>query len=307
MGCGRGLRQCVLWVALASVGVIAALLGDRVWHVVGREKHLFGALEVVDAVVDSVAGDSFDLTMVSFRDKQALGAGARSALILGATGATGGQVLREVLSRPGWGRVVVVGRRAPDQSIAEGLGKEQPEFIELKSLADQAGQAAAADKLQGVDHFFNCVGTTRSAAGSAQAFHDIEVGVTQTAATLAADGGIKSASVVSAQGASANRSCAPMWFHPLFYGKTMGLKERAMTSAGFDRVTIFRPGMLDRSDPNKTNDRATESLLTKVFGGLKVATLASAMVNDAEAALPTSKEDTLMISGNTKITQYGKL
>jgi hypothetical protein len=247
---------------------------------------------------------------MSFRAQAAaLGSeGARKSVILGATGATGSQVYKQLLQHEAWGDVVVVGRRPPAESIAADLGKPQPTFVSLESLDDEQGYASAVQAVGGSHHFFNCIGTTRAIAGSAQKFHDIEVGLSEKVAKLASEAGVKSASVVSAQGAAPDRWLAPMWFHPLFYGKTIGLKERTMTSAGFDRVTIFRPGMLARDDPQNKQDLTHkgggEKFFVGLLGGLKVELLAKAMINDACAAPPDSKEDPLYISGNGKITAY---
>lgn len=239
------------------------------------------------------------------------GTDTRKSVILGATGATGTQVYRQLLGSDAWGDVVVVGRRPPAESIAADLGKPQPTFVALDSLESEQGYASALDALSGSHHFFNCIGTTRSIAGSAQKFHDIEVGLSEKIAKLAKEAGVKSASVVSAQGVSPDRRLAPSWFHPLFYGKTIGLKERAMTSAGFDRVTIFRPGMLARSDPDNKQDMTHagggEKYFVGLIGGLHVSLLAQAMIVDASAAPPESKEEPLYISGNGKITAYAKV
>lgn len=139
-----------------------------------------------------------------FRDRVELGKGSRSCLILGATGATGSKVLETVLEREEWGRVVVVGRRPPPQDFRD---TKEAEFIPMSD-----GEPLDAERLEGIDTFFNCIGTTRADAGSAKRFHDVEVGVTEKVAAAAAAAGIKHGSVVSAQGADPDRVLAPSWF-----------------------------------------------------------------------------------------------
>ena len=53
--------------------------------------------------------------------------------------------------------------------------------------------------------------------------------------------------MVTARVAHAGMWCDP-WelVHPLLYARTLGRKEEAVLAAGFHRVSIFQPGMLDR-------------------------------------------------------------
>jgi len=82
----------------------------------------------------------------------------------------------------------------------------------------------------------------------------------------------------------------------------MGQKEEKMKSpGGFLKLTIFRPGMLNRG----VTDRFMEKMLSNF--GIDVTLLARAMVNDAESAMPTAKEEPLIISGNGKITKLANL
>ena len=96
--------------------------------------------------------------------------------------------------------------------------------------------------------------------------------------------------MVSAQGANAD-GFSVNWFHPLLYAKTLGQKERTITEPdgspkGFERTTIFRPGMLQRL----VGDRTAENILNAVFGwmSLRVDDLAKAMVLEAETPYAAS-------------------
>jgi len=119
--------------------------------------------------------------------------GGRSALVIGATGATGSKVVAELLQRPEWTRVVVLSRR-PLANI------EDPKLEPV--ILDVANDDIDISLLKGIDHFFNCIGTTRSTAGSGQAFVKVEVGITEKVASAAHEAGISAASVISAQGAN---------------------------------------------------------------------------------------------------------
>lgn len=225
--------------------------------------------------------------MTSFREHvQRQG---RSALLVGATGATGSKILQELINRGDWSRVVVISRRDP------GVQSEKVETIIVK---DMKNDAIDVDKIRGLDHLFVATGTTRDAAGSADAFRDIEVGIPENIAKASKEAGISHASVVSAGGANPDISFAPKWFHPLWYTKCLGLKERAITQQGFSRVSIFRPGLLAREG----SDRAAEKALAYIMSSLDVGLLAKAMVNDAETTPPPSTpEEPSIFTGNSLI------
>lgn len=211
----------------------------------------------------------------------------RVALILGATGATGSKLLEELVARDGWSKVITVGRRAPELRH----DKVSPVIVE-----DIIKEEAEIDPnyFKGVDHFFNCIGTTRAKAGGAKGFHAIEVGISEKVAKAASTAGVENASVISAQGA--HNSFGPSWFHPLYYGKCMYMKEQTIKEKSFERVTIFRPGALDRMQSEKG-----PSFLLRLLNPLPVDMLARAMANDAEAT-----EESRTIAGNGRIRKLAE-
>ena len=103
---------------------------------------------------------------------------------------------------------------------------------------------------------------------------------TQKIATIASKAGIKQFSVVSAQGANPNQYYVK-WIHPLLYMYTLGMKEEVVKNVTppFQRISIFRPGMLNRLK----EDRTAEIIINRVFGGLRVDALAKCIVKDAES------------------------
>ena len=181
--------------------------------------------------------------LTTHRRGQVAGRGGRSALVLGATGATGRQVVRELLASNEWSAVTTIGRRPYEKG---GAADKRLHFIMVKDLADDdAVRAAVLSFMRGegslttaakgtpfygriapFDVLFNCIGTTRKQAGGAVGFVNVEVGVTRTVTNLAADMGVLHVSVVSAQGAN-HKQWAVDWFHPLLYVRTLGEKEQA--------------------------------------------------------------------------------
>lgn len=154
---------------------------------------------------------------------------------------------------------------------------------------------------------FNCIGTTRGQAGGADPFYKIEVEYTQKVAAIAAKAGIRQFSVVSAQGANANQPYVK-WIHPLLYIYTLGMKEQVVKEVvpKFQRISIFRPGMLNRLK----EDRTMEIVINRVFGGLRVDDLAKVIVKDAESDVledDNKVEEPIIYEGNTLILSQSQL
>jgi len=147
--------------------------------------------------------------------------------------------------------------------------------IVLETLYDLS---STEELWKGHDVFFNCIGTTRKRAGSAKDFIKVEVGISMEAAKIASHAQISHASVISASGANHNQ-WAKDWIHPLLYIRTIGQKEQTLIKNIFDRVSIFRPGMLIRLVDNET---WIERIMKSKGLGLRVDDLASAMIYDAE-------------------------
>ena len=107
------------------------------------------------------------------------------------------------------------------------------------------------------------------------------------AAKIASNAKISHASVVSASGANHNQ-WARDWIHPLLYIRTIGQKEQTVIKNKFNRVSIFRPGMLIRLVHNET---WIERIMKEKGLGLRVDDLASAMIYDAENKNGLSEKD----------------
>lgn len=196
-----------------------------------------------------------------------------SAVILGATGATGRCVLGELMACPAWVRIRTLGRRAAtvpeeykvDQAAEEQSGRLEQRIAQLDELGDESLYA-------GADTVFCCLGTTRKAAGSAEAFRQVDLIAVAAAATGAKRAGVKHFSLVSSQSANASS-----WF---LYMQTKGEAEQAVQAQEFERVSVWRPGLLERGDAARWN----EKLFAWVAPSMPTSTLARAMRIDAERA-----------------------
>ena len=195
----------------------------------------------------------------------------KKAVIIGGTGATGQQLIKQLLENDKWGQITSIGRKP----VLKGKSHVKLQDIVIKSLDDLSSTKIL---WEGNDVFFNCIGTTRKRAGSAKDFIKVEVGISMEAAKIASNAQISHASVISASGANHNQ-WAKDWIHPLLYIRTIGQKEQTLIKNIFDRVSIFRPGMLIRLVDNET---WIERIMKSKGLGLRVDDLASAMIYDAE-------------------------
>jgi oxidoreductase len=214
------------------------------------------------------------------------------AIIIGATGATGSQLLKKLLNDQSCELVTTVGRR----SSLSGKKNDKLRDVVIPSMSDLSStEKYWLDN----DVFFNCIGTTRSLAGSASNFVDIEVGISNQAAAMAHKAKINHASLISAKGENQN-IWAKTWLHPLFYMKTIGQKEQSvLTNFSFLNVSIFRPGMLLRLQDKQT---WLENFSESRGSGLRVDLLASSMIyNAVKNKLDPVGKSTKFFVGNDEI------
>jgi uncharacterized protein YbjT (DUF2867 family) len=141
----------------------------------------------------------------------ATGATQRQALVFGATGAVGSELLKLCLDGDRYRRVIVIARR-PTSLKHEKLLWIEAGFDALNKLATVPGL------LDG--HAFCCLGTTIKAAGSASAFRRVDYDYVLNAARYAKKCGVIQFSMVTATGANpASR---------VLYSRTKGEIEAAV-------------------------------------------------------------------------------
>lgn len=150
---------------------------------------------------------------------------SRTALLAGATGLVGSQVLQLLLDDPEWSRVVTAGRRTTPQRH----GKLEQRVLDL-------GAIEALGDLPHADDVFCCLGTTIKQAGSQQAFrrvdHDFVVGLARAGIRVGATQFL----LVSAIGADPESR--------IFYSRVKGETETDVRKLPYRAVQIFRPSML---------------------------------------------------------------
>lgn len=166
----------------------------------------------------------------------------RTALVAGATGLVGRQVVARLLRDPAYTQVRVITRRPPSIDDPR-LKTVISDFSNLAEL----GSALAADDI------YCCLGTTLRRAGSKAAFADVDERMVVDLARATAAAGAQQFLVVSAIGANPHALA--------FYSRVKGRMESAVSALGFAAVHIFQPSLLlgERSE-----HRAGEALAQKL-------------------------------------------
>ena len=167
------------------------------------------------------------------------------ALIIGATGATGKDLVTQLLADDTYSEVHCFVRKpltfTHTKLHAHVVDFETPE--------------AWADLLRG-DVAFSCLGTTLAAAGSKEAQWRVDYDYQYNFAEHCRNNGVPTFVLVSAAGATAQSK--------LFYNRMKGQLEDAVKALGFPRLLIFQPSILIRSN----SDRGGENFTVKVFNFL---------------------------------------
>ena len=198
------------------------------------------------------------------------------ALLIGATGATGKDLLELLLKDDDFDQVDIFVRREID-SHHEKLKVHIIDFDEL----EQWKQLVKGDVL------FSCLGTTLKAAGSKEAQWKIDYDYQYEFAKAARENGVDNYVLVSTGMASPDSL--------LFYTRMKGQLEEAVRSLGFAKLSIFNPPVLVR----KNSDRSGEVIALKVTKFLNTIGLFR-----SQKPMPTEELAKAMIN-SAKIKDHG--
>ncbi|HVL75889.1 MAG TPA: oxidoreductase [Noviherbaspirillum sp.] len=155
-------------------------------------------------------------------------AAPRTVLLAGASGLVGGACLRALLADPEVVRIVLPVRR-PLALPAGAEARVEQHVVDFLRLDEYAN-------LFEVDQILCALGTTIKAAGSQQAFREVDYAYPLEIARLGREGGAHHYLVVSAIGANPQS-----WF---FYNRVKGEMERDLLALDYPSTTILRPSLL---------------------------------------------------------------
>lgn len=216
----------------------------------------------------------------------------RSALVLGATGLIGGELIPQLLGNAEYGLVRALVRRP--------LGRTHPK-LQAVTVSFDALEAHA--EAFAVDDIYCALGTTVRKSGSQEQYRKIDVEYPSRAAVLGKRAGARNCLLVTAMGANPGSS--------LFYNRIKGEAEEGVKAAGLAATHIFRPSFLigDRQEHRPLERAALPLLLAlnwalvgplRPYRAIHAATVARAMIR---AAL--SDADGLHVYPSDRIAQLG--
>ena len=207
----------------------------------------------------------------------------RTAIVAGATGLVGQEILRGLLADPTVAAVHTLGRRSPP--------------VRHPKLTAHVVDFAALPALPAADEVYLALGTTIKVAGSQEAFravdHDANLAVAQAA--LAA--GARRAGLVSAMGADARSK--------VFYNRVKGELEAALAQMPYETLVIARPSLLVGNrealgQPTRRGEeigyslgKALGFLIPANFKPIEAAAVAAALLS----AVPSAKGRKVLLSG----------
>ncbi|MET0636922.1 MAG: NAD(P)H-binding protein [Chitinophagaceae bacterium] len=164
------------------------------------------------------------------------------ALIIGATGATGKDLVNVLLKDQDYTEVVIFVRRPG--------GLKHSKLTEI--ITDFDKLEAVSSEIRG-DVWFSCLGTTLKAAGSKEKQMHIDYEIPLMFGEIAKRNGIQRMVLLSAYGASANSK--------VFYSRIKGRLEEKIAGLSFDSYIVFKPGVLLRRHSDRSGERLSVGIL----------------------------------------------
>ncbi len=170
----------------------------------------------------------------------------KHALIAGATGLIGNELLQSLIRGRHYQKISVLSRREIETSSkrVETIITTFPEFSD--------------DTVpEGVTDVFCCLGTTMKKAGSKEAFREVDYSYPLKIAKIARAKGAQQYLLISAMGADAKSA--------IFYNQVKGEAEEAIIKLKFPAFHVFRPSLLmgDRDE-----QRTGEKIAQLMMGGI---------------------------------------
>lgn len=170
------------------------------------------------------------------------------AIVIGGTGATGKELVKQLLQDARFDAVTLLVRRPyfePDPKLREIV-------VDFEHLDDHRDAI-------GADVAFSCLGTTLKDAGGKDAQWRVDHDYNLEFATLAKAEGVERFVLLSAMGADPKSV--------LFYSRMKGTLEDHLKKVDFDRLLILRPGGIERPGTNRKGEKVMMNIL-KAFNGI---------------------------------------
>lgn len=180
----------------------------------------------------------------------------KTAIILGATGLTGGLLLETLLKDERYGHVMLFSRNT--------CGKKDPKLTEY--LIDLFQLEHYRDKFQ-ANEVFCCIGTTKAQTASKETYTKIDYGIPVAAASLCKENDIGTFVVMSALGANKKSK--------IFYNRTKGKMEGKVLEHNIEHTYILQPSLISgEREERRPGEQFMKSLMALVEPLLRFGDLA---------------------------------
>jgi uncharacterized protein YbjT (DUF2867 family) len=208
---------------------------------------------------------------------------SHKAVVLGATGAVGGEILKALCASLHWQSVTTLGRRVLDFSEKPWSGLNTEKVQQEKT--DVSDPKNYDSLLAGHTHAFCAFGIGQPTRFSRQEYLKVDIDIPLKFAQACIRQGIQHFTLMTSVGSDAKSR--------IFYLRTKGELEEGVSALSFERVSLFRPSTL--VTPTNRYGLSQGILLSltpffnaclhgswKKYRGIKVEDLGRAMVKNAE-------------------------
>jgi len=193
------------------------------------------------------------------------------AVLIGATGATGKELLALLLADAAVTQIIALVRRPLPV-----------EYDKLKTYIINFDDKETWKSFVTGDVAFSCLGTTLKAAGSKEAQYKVDYTYQYAFAESAKENGVQKLLLVSAGMANTGSM--------FFYSRIKGELEKSIQALNFKSLVMFRPGLLSRPQTNRSAEKLSEATLSffnrlgllKKMAPLPVQQLANLMLHYAK-------------------------
>jgi uncharacterized protein YbjT (DUF2867 family) len=179
----------------------------------------------------------------------------KTAILLGATGLTGGIILDLLLKNDSYNKVILFSRT----SVGFTHPKIEEHLIDLLQLEKYSSDFTG-------DEIFCCIGTTKKKTPDKETYKKIDFGIPVAAAKLAHKNNINTIIIISALGADAKSS--------VFYNQIKGKMENAVIAQKIKTTYILQPALIGGERAEKRVGEWIFKQVMKVFNVMLVGNLA---------------------------------
>ncbi|QLE01416.1 nucleoside-diphosphate sugar epimerase [Galbibacter sp. BG1] len=170
----------------------------------------------------------------------------KTAIILGATGLTGGILLKKLLKDSRYEKIILFSR----SSVNNAHSKIEEHLVDLFDLKLHHKKFIA-------DEVYCCIGTTKSKTPDKSKYKAIDYGIPVAAAMLCEQNIIPTFTVISALGANPDST--------IFYNRVKGKMEEEVLNLAIPNIYILQPSLIS----GKRNEKRTgEWIFKQLMKGL---------------------------------------